>query len=497
MAIDLGSSSVRCAVFDLAGGLKALAKAEPLAFAPEGLSPLAREYDPRQLWKAVCRLVQEALTKGRLTPSDIVAVSSTSQREAVVFLDKDGHELYVGPNLDLRAFFEGAAIDESIGPLVYRTTGHTPSFMFAPAKAAWFKHHNPGLFDRIASVLPLDSWINFRLTGVTALEKAAAGEVGLLDVTKGCLASDMLSRMEFPPCLCGGLMQSGAVVGALTRVAADETGLAPGTPIVLGGPDTQCGLLGLGVTGVGDAGLLVGWSATVQAVTGSPLIDPKGRLWTGLHVLLGRWVLESNASEGGKAHRWLAQTVLGSESDYAYAQIERMVAEVAVGSDGVVAFLGPRKGDMGNLGLRWGGFLFPVPMSYGNVGRGQLFRAALENLAYAIKSNVAQVEEVMGKRLGKLYLGGGLSRSRSFVQILADVLGTEALVSAHPEVSALGAAMCAATGVGNHSTLEESSKAMSDHITVVPEAVRSAEYQGYYQRWRDTLSGLEQMDKTL
>ena len=70
----------------------------------------------------------------RIRADEIAAVAATSQRQAVVFLDSDGHELYAGPNLDLRAVFEGAAIDDELRDRVYRTTGHLPSFFFTAAK---------------------------------------------------------------------------------------------------------------------------------------------------------------------------------------------------------------------------------------------------------------------------------------------------------------------------------------------------------------------------
>ena len=64
-------------------------------------------------------------------PANIDAVAVTSQRQAVAFIDGDGGTVYVGPNTDLRAVFEGAAIDDQIGEVVYETTGHLPSMLFA------------------------------------------------------------------------------------------------------------------------------------------------------------------------------------------------------------------------------------------------------------------------------------------------------------------------------------------------------------------------------
>ena len=139
---------------------------------------MPRELDPTGVWSTVCDLLRGTVRDLGAGPGQIAAVTATSQRQGVVFLDAEGGEIYAGPNLDLRAVFEGAEIDDRMGAEVYRTTGHAPSLLFAPAKLRWFQIHSPESYARIATVLCLADWLIYRLSGELVSEPSLAGEAG-------------------------------------------------------------------------------------------------------------------------------------------------------------------------------------------------------------------------------------------------------------------------------------------------------------------------------
>ena len=492
LAIDLGSSRVRCLIVDERGKPLGLATAEWRPLAPQELAPLGREISPDATWSLLCRLIKRALRSARLRGSQVTAVAATSQREGVVFLDGDGSELYAGPNTDLRAFMEGQVIDEAHRAEVYRITGHLPSFLFTPAKLHWFKSHRPDLFDRIRWVLSLDAWIAYKLSGELTVERSAAAEIGLLDVERGEWATAMLARQGLPTRLLPTLAEAGQPLGRVTGAAAAATGLSSETLVVVAGPDTQCGLLGMGIVRQGEVGIVAGWSAPVQMVLGRLCLDSSLRTWSGLHLLPAQWVLESSATEAGGAYRWMASTLAVNGAIDVHPYIDRLAARAPVGSNSVLAFLGPRAANMGEVGPRWGGLLFPLLSGPGPVQRGELFRAALENLAFAIKSNLAQLDEVSGLRAQRISFGGGMAQSRTLTRILADTIGREIHLSRSAEVPGLGAAMCAATGIGAYPRLEEAAAGMSGPArSVQPDPLRSLEYRDHYQRWAAVDQALE------
>ena len=493
LAIDLGGSRVRCAIVDLSGRIAGQATAEWAPESPPDLAPMGKRYDPKLTWRLIARLCRGALLEAKVGARDVVAVSATSQREGIALLDAEGREVYLGPNSDARAFFEGQAIDEAHSDEVYRVTGHGPSLLLAPAKLRWHQAQRPDVFERARTVMSLDAWVTYRLSGARAMERTSACECGLVDVRSRGWALPLLSTLGLPDVL-PALASSGDVIGKVTTDAARATGLARDTPVVAAGPDTQCGLLGMGVTHSGQVGIVAGSTAPVQMVLDKPRLDRERRTWTGLHVLDRRWVLEANAGDAGGAYAWAVNMLLGTSDATRFALADRLMAKAPAGGNGVLAYLGPRKADMRDLGPRFGGWLFPTPFAAGAVERGSLIRAAIENLAYALKSNLSLVEEVSRGQVSTVAVGGGLVRSATFCKVLAAVLNREMRVPRQHEVTALGAAMAAAVGSGAYATLAEAAQVMAGRQRVVaPDELLALEYEEHFERWRavgEALKGL-------
>jgi len=496
LALDAGSSGGHVLITDLQG--------HPVSFTQQGwgydtpaeVAPLGREFDPAKFWGIICQLIGEAIEKAEITPDEIIAVSSASQRQGVVFLDKDGRELYAGPNIDLRALSEGFSIDSEFGNEVCRITGHTPSFLFTPAKLRWFRANHPHIYERIATVLSISDWIIYRLSGERVGEVSCVSDIGLVDICERKLSGRLMEMLELPKGICPQITAAGSCVGTVTAPAAEQTGLAPSTSVVVGGADTQCGLLGMGVKDEGQVGVVVGWSGSIQMVTAQPIIDSGGRLWTGCHVIAGKWILESNAGESGGAYQWLKGLIFGESNKDIYAQMDRLAQEVPSGAGGVLAFIGPMVMDMSRLRPSLGGFIFPTTPSVTNIERKHLIKAAMENLCFAFKANCAQLEEVSHMEVQGVSIGGGLAQSRCLVQILSDLFGMEVASFEMPQVSSMGTAMCAAVGSGIYDNLEQAMEAMRPIPRMVePDPQRAQEYAQCYGRWFTTAKWLEDLNE--
>lgn len=499
LAIDAGTSGVRCLITDLRGRPTSLCRREWSYRSPDATGPLGKEFDPDAFWHIICQSIKETLNSASIKAGDIAGISATSQREGTVFLDKSGKALYAGPNIDLRALTEGILIDSRAGKEIHAITGHTPSLLFVPAKLKWFEANQPDAYSRIAAVLTISDWIIYRLTGQMVSEACGASELGLADIRDVKWSEKLQELLELPDGIYPSLAPAGSQVGKVTRQAAGETGLLEGTAVALGAPDTHCGLLGMGVKEKGQAGIVLGWSAPVQMITDEPIFDPEARTWTSCYPLPDRWILESNAGEAGNAYRWLGEIMFGEQDSNrkeVYDLMDALALTVPPGAGEVLAFLGPATMDMSRLMLKSGGFFFPVPLSAGNIQRSHLVRAALENLCFAVKANCLQLEAISGTKIKEITAGGGMTRSRCLVQVLPSVLGMPVTVPEIAEVSALGAAMCAAAGSGAYASLSESMKAMAPECKIVqPDELASLEYAGYYQKWTAAARWLEKLSE--
>jgi autoinducer 2 (AI-2) kinase len=249
---------------------------------------------------------------------------------------------------------------------------------------------------------------------------------------------------------------TGTKIGEVTTQAAEETSLIPGIPVVMGGADSQCALLGMGLTEESQLGIIAGTTTPVQMIVSRPIIDEKMRIWTNNYLLPNKWILESSAGDSGKIYRWIRDYLADQERETALAEgknafdlLNALAEDVPPGSEGIFAFLGPMVINFNAIGpLGYGGFLIPLPLFMGNYGKKQFIRAFLENMAFAIKGNCAQLEEISEMTLTEANICGGLSNSNVFVQIVADTLGIPINTYRTAEATGLGAAMAAAIGAG-------------------------------------------------
>jgi sugar (pentulose or hexulose) kinase len=175
-------------------------------------------------------------------------------------------------------------------------------------------------------------------------------------------------------------------------------------------------------------------------------------------------------------------------------EADLMAAAAPPSSNDVVVALGRARMNAAAMNAGVGGFTVPLPLVMSAPRRGDMLRAALEGIACAIRANLEQAEEVRGSRASALRLGGGMSRSGTFAEILANVLDRPVVVASTPETSSLGAALLAAPALGVHDALDDAVAAMTAGMcTVEPSSRTAATYDDVYERWLATSEAFESM----
>jgi autoinducer 2 (AI-2) kinase len=186
--------------------------------------------------------------------------------------------------------------------------------------------------------------------------------------------------------------------------------------VVVGGADTQCGLLGCNAYNAGDVVAVGGTTTPVQMVTDRPVFDKKKRTWTNMHIAEGKWIIESNAGRTGWVYRWFRDNILCEEvSTKVYETINVIAEATPPGSDGVKIFLGSRVFDSGPPyweGTRLSDIAVP-PTIIGSsrFTRGDLARAIIEANCCAVRANLEQLTEITGREVKRLGFCGGNSKS--------------------------------------------------------------------------------------
>jgi sugar (pentulose or hexulose) kinase len=485
MGLDLGGGGVRCLLVDVESGARTTA-ARPVAPRPApGLAGIGWDLDLAAIWAQLGAVAREARQTAGVGPERVLGVAVSAVRLATVVLEDEGEMLLAATNRDARAAAEAIALAVRDGPALHDASGHWPLPISPASRLLWLFGQKPERAARAWRMLSLSDWVAWRLSGLAAAEVSQAGGSLLLDLAAQHWSDEWIGRLDLPPGLLPPLREPGSRLGGLRAEAAEHLGLRAGTPVGVGGADTQCALLGAGATAPGQVAAVLGTTASLQAVLERPRVDPARRLWTGHHLVSNRWVLESNAGPLGEALDWLAE-ILFPEADPAVGALFAEAACAEPGAGGMLSTLGAGVMDGRSL-LPPTGHLAVCHLGAGRAGeaRARLARAVVEGAAYAVRANLEQIGAAGGADPEQLQLAGGMTRDPGWTRLLADVCGRPVAVAATTNTSALGAAFLAGVAAGVfHEPGEAAERLALPARRWEPHPGRSRIYDELYGTWQ-------------
>jgi sugar (pentulose or hexulose) kinase len=489
-AIDAGTTGVRCMLVDSKGAVLGLGR-RPWGYSTPPNLEIAKEFDASEFWKLTCAAVTDALAVSKVAPSEIKAVATTSQRHGAVFLDARNDAVYAGPNIDARGAMTQYVIEDEMGSAYQEITGCWPPLMYSPTRLAWFEEEDPGAFSKIRKILSISDWLTHCLSGEFVTEPSAASGTGFLDVRTKSWSSEVMALLGVDDDMLPDIRQAGDVVGQVSSEAAKETGFAAGTRVVQGGSDTSCALLAASAAD-GEITVIAGSTTPVMLVVNRPICSADQAVWTGCHVVEGRWILESNATLTGSYLDWLVRLLCERSKDpkecaaLIYDDLSSIVDSVPVGSNDTFIALGPSIMDCRRMtDIPQARMFFPQPAlpQVTPLSSASLIRGVIENIAYAVRGNIEQLERYGVASCIKTV--GGMTKSDIWASLLANVVGRPIEWPVESEGSLLGAAICASVGAEVYDGLGDAMQEMVHWRKQRAPDKQSERYNSYYQRWRD------------
>ncbi len=489
-AIDAGTTGVRCMIVDTKGDSPGISRTSWDYITPPELE-IAKEFEPSKFWRLICKVIKGAIKHSGIRTTDLKAVSTTSQRHGLVLLDSDGIELHGCPNIDARGAMTQYLIDETLGETYHEITGCWPPMMFAPSRLAWFEEEKPDLYERIAHLLPICDWITYRLSGACVTDASSASATGFLDVRNNTWSKDVASALDIDLGILPEIHDAGEVVGEVTSKAEKECGLPEGLPVVQAGADTHCALLASD-SKVNEITVIAGSTTPVMMILDSHLCVPDQKIWTGAHMKKGQWAIESNATLTGAVLEWAVRFLCERAENplkcrqATFENLDNLVKEIPPGSDETSVTLGPSVMDCQQItDVKLARMVFPQPAlpQVTPLNSARMIHAVLENVAFAIRGNVEQLQEYGQPTCVKTI--GGLSRSETWPHLLANVLNKPVRAPIQYEGSLLGAAICAAKGADCFSSIDEAIKAMVNWRATYTPDDRASLYDRYYAKWNE------------
>jgi xylulokinase len=472
LGIDIGSSGVKAALVDGASGLLGAHQLPVGLFSPR---PGWAEADSDQWWQAVCGVIPKLLAGNGIDATAIDAVACSGMVPAVIPLDARGRPLRraILQN-DARATHELDELKRLVADIDLLTlTGSALTQQSVAPTLRWLARHEPDVFEGTATVAGSYDWLARRLGAAAHVERNWSIESGLFTLD-GVPLGELLERAEISESVLPAVGDPAAVVGEVTRAAAAETGLRPGTPIVVGGADHVNSAYGAGLLESGDWLIKLGGAGDILVVSGDPLVDE--RLYLDAHPA-GAWLPNGCMATSGSLVRWLASVAGGAP----LSALDEEASSTPPGAGGVMClpyFLG-EKSPLHDPALR-GAF---VGLHLGHT-RGHLHRAALEAVAYGFRHHVEVFNE-RGVELGVARVTNGGSGSMLWKQILADVLGAPPYpVLDHPG-AALGAALAAGVGAGSVDGWDAVTPLVKRGEPIEPRSEAHSTYDELYATYRE------------
>ncbi len=446
LVLDCGATNVRAMALDRQG--KVVAKAALAnASQPAQENPAWHSWSLDEILRRLQLCCQQIMP--RLEGWEIRAVTVTTFGVDGALTDENGQLLYPVISWKCPRTTEVMErIGELISPETLQTLSGIGQFSFNTLyKLLWLKEHQPRQLQRAHAWLFISSLINQRLTGEFTTDRTMAGTSQLLDVRAECFSDTILGRVGLSASLFPRMVEAGEIVGQLLPAMADWLGLAPGTPVISTGHDTQFALFGSGadleqpVLSSGTWEILLARSASVNT---SLLPRYKGSTCE----------LDSRSGLFNPGLQWLASGVLewlrplfwrGETPPEVYHSMMAEAAALAPGSEGVR--MNTHLLDVGKQ-AGWQGVNL-------NTSRGHFYRSALESLCWRLQRNLGVLESIGGFKAQELLLVGGGSRNALWNQMKADVLGLPIKVLEDAETTVLGAAMFAWYGCGEFASPEQ------------------------------------------
>jgi xylulokinase len=478
LGLDISTTGAKALLIDAKGNVVSSATTPLTLSTPR---PLWSEQDPLEWWAGISDSIQDALARAGADGSVVAAVGLTGQMHGLVMLDEDGDVLRpailwndqrTGPQCD--------EIRERVGKeRLIQITGNDALTGFTAPKILWVQENEPEIYERTRHILLPKDYIRYRLTGEYAVDRAGGSGTILFDLKERTWSSEVCDALDIPAEWLPPTYEGPQITGQVSAGAADETGLAAGTPVVGGGGDQAAQAVGVGAVEPGIIALTLGTSGVVFATTEEPLVEPEGRLHAFCHAVPGHWHFMGVMLSAAGSLQWYRDT-FAPEAEFDSLTLE--AASIPPGSEGLL-FLPYLTGERTP---------YPDPLARGAwVGlttrheRAHVSRSVLEGVAFGIKDSFTLIQEAGLGGIRQVRISGGGSKSPTWRQIIADVLDVELVTVNTTEGAAFGAALLAGVGAGMYDDVPSATRAM---IKVTgrtsPERKAADVYPDYYARYR-------------
>ena len=452
MALDQGTTSSRCILFDKAGNICSMAQREFEQIYPK---PGWVEHNPMEIWSTQYAVMSEAMALLGAKPNDIAGIGITNQRETTIVWDKEtGEPVYNAIVWQCRRTAKdiNLLVKDGYADVIKAKTGLVPDAYFSATKIAWILSNVAGARKKAEEGRLLfgtvDTWLIWKLTGgaVHVTDYTNASRTMLFDIHNRCWDKELLEKFNIPEVMLPMVKPSSCIYGY-----TDPSVLAGNIAIAGAAGDQQAALFGQCCFEPGEVKNTYGTGCFLRMNTGDKPVDSKHGLITTIAAGSDdqlHYALEGSVFTGGAIVQWLRDEMRLIRSSSQSEDYARMVND----TNGV--YIVPAFSGMG--APYWNPYArgCVVGLSRG-ANKEHFIRASLESIAYQTYDVLKAMESDTGHIVKELKVDGGASANDFLMEFQADILGAKIRRPKCIETTALGAAYLAGLAVGFFKDLNE------------------------------------------
>ncbi len=487
-AIDQGTTSSRCMIFDAAGAVAERAQVEHRQIHPR---PGWVEHDAMEIWANVSGVVSAAMARLGIAPRDLAAVGVTNQRETTLLWDRRTGAPIANAIVwqDTRTDALCQALAAGAGQDRFRArTGLPLATYFSGPKIRWLLDHVDGA--RAAAARgdllfgTMDSWLIWKLTGAHVTDVTNASRTLLMNLATLDWDDELLDAIGVPRAILPRIRSSVEIYGP-------ARGVLDGVPVAAALGDQQAALFGQTCFSPGEGKCTYGTGAFLLVNTGERAVASENGLLTTVGYRIGEapavYALEGSIAVAGSLVQWLRDN-LGLIASAAEIEALARSVEDNGGCYFVPAF-------SGLFAPHWRSDARGVIAGLtGFITKGHIARAALEATAWQTREVVDAMTADSGVALTALKVDGGMTANGLLMQFLADVLDTPVILPEVAETTCLGAAYAAGLAVGYWPDVEglrANWRKAAEWKPAMDPATREASFRKWKQAVRRTLDWVE------
>lgn len=487
LGFDIGSSSIKASLIEAESGAVVASATSPrnTELPIQAPHPGWAEQDPQSWWEHVLLAAADIRDRAAANWEDVAAIGISYQMHGLVLVDRNRQVLR--PAIiwcDSRAVEIGAAAFKRIGPdIALKHLLNSPG-NFTASKLKWVKDNEPQVYRKIFKAMLPGDYIAMELTGEIRTTASGLSEGILWDFLEQGVARLVLEDYGIAPELLPETVPTFCVQGELTREAAAQLGLKPGTPVAYRAGDQPNNAFSLNVLNPGELAATAGTSGVVYGVGDLPNYDPKSRVNTFVHVNhtpnAPRYGILLCLNGTGILNRWLK---INAAVGLSYEQMNELAQTAPIGSGGLMILPygngAERTLENRNCGAQIHGLDFNLH------DRSHLLRAAQEGIVFALNYGL-EIMRSIGLQISTVKAGqANMFLSPLFGEAFAATTGTR--VELYNTDGSQGAARGAGVGAGIYPDFKAAFAGLKTVQVIEPDHRFVPAYQEAYQNWRAVL----------